>query len=288
MLTLNRRVFITGCVGFWIGDVRSMEPAIAPIADYERACRGRLGVFARNLRTGATLQWRADERFVMCSTFKASLAGLVLQRVDEGQDRLDASMAYGPADVPDWYAPVARQNLSRGELTIRELCDAAVTQSDNTCANLLLSRVGGPPALTEFWRSLGDQQSRLDQVEPYLNRTPEGMPENTTTPKAMAGSLEALVLGPRLSPGSRQLLTQWLLDCQTGFRRLRAGLPENWRIGDKTGNNGLDAAGDIAVAWPDPRSPIVICAYTRGGSPSQGDIEAVFSGIGHYVADHLA
>lgn len=262
------------------------EPPLA-LAAYERQTGGRIGVYAENLATGARLAWRADERFVMCSTFKASLAGLALSKVDRGGERLDAMVSYGAKDLLD-YAPVARRNLGRGAMSVAELCEGAVELSDNTCANLLLARVGGPASLTAFWRSLGDRTSRLDHNEPVLNRSPPGDPHDTTTPRAMAGDLRQMVLGKALSPASRERLTGWMLNCKTGDNRLRAGLPKAWRIGDKTGNNGKDASGDIAVAWPRPDAPVLICAYTQGGAPKPAQLETAFVEIGRMVGERLA
>lgn len=260
---------------------------IAAIADYENGGGGHIGVYAENIQTRAKLAWRADERFVMCSTFKASLAACVLLRVDRGQDDLDKLIHYDAADLQDFYAPVAKENLAKGFLSVREMCKGAVEQSDNTCANLLLARIGGPPAMTAFWRNLGDHVSRLDDSEPILNTTPLGGIRDTTTPAAMALTLRRLVLGRILSDTSRATFTEWLVGCQTGANRLRAGLPADWVIGDKTGNNGQDAAGDIAIVWPRPDVPIVICAYTRGGSPAPQQIEAVFAGIGKFIGMRL-
>jgi beta-lactamase class A len=168
------------------------------------------------------------------------------------------------------------------------MCKAIVELSDNTCANLLLARIGGPAALTAFWRSIGDTTSRLDHNEPELNRSPPGNPQDTTTPAAMTGNLRHLVVGDALSPASRALLTDWMVNCKTGANRLRGGLPASWTIGDKTGNNGKDAAGDIAVAWPKPDTPILITAYVQGGAPNAAQIEAVFARIGRMVAERLA
>jgi beta-lactamase class A len=253
---------------------------------YERDTGGRIGVYAENLTTGAKIAWRADEHFVMCSTFKASLAAFTLARVDRGQDHLNRMIPYGPGDLLD-YAPVAKENLAKGEMSVVEACAAAVSLSDNTCANLLLARVGGPAALTEFWRATGDRVSRLDHNEPMLNRSPPGDPHDTTTPAAMAGTLRRLVLGDVLSPASRDLLTGWLLGCKTGDNRLRAGLPKDWKIGDKTGNNGKDAAGDIAVVWPKPNIPVVIAAYTQGGSPTTEQLADIFAAIGRMAGQRL-
>lgn len=262
------------------------EEAPAALKAYERASGGRAGLYAENLVTGKTLAWRADERFVMCSTFKASLAACVLSRVDKGQERLDRLIAYGPKDIMD-YAPTAKANLAKGGMTVAEMCKGAVELSDNTCANKLLEAVGGPAALTRFWRETGDGTSRLDHNEPVLNRSPPGDPHDTTTPRAMAQSLRRFVLGKVLADGSREKLTDWMIACQTGANRLRAGLPKAWMVGDKTGNNGSDAAGDLAVAWQGPGAPILIVTYVQGGKPKPADIDAVFAAAGKLVGARL-
>jgi beta-lactamase class A len=287
-MALDRRTLLAA-VPMLAGWPALAQAAPAPIAAYERATGGHFGVYAENLATGAKIAWRADERFVMCSTFKASLVALVLTRVDHGQDRLEQSIPYGPeAIVDDWYAPVAKANLAKGALSVAEMCAAAVEDSDNTCAHLLLARVGGPAALTAFWRATGDGVTRLDHDEPVLNRTPLGLPFDTTTPAAMAGNLRRFVLGNLLSPASREWLTGWMLGCRTGDNRLRAGLPKTWRIGDKTGNNGKDAGGDIAVTWAPSGQPVLICGYTRGGSPTPSQIDAAFADVGRLAAQRLA
>jgi beta-lactamase class A len=215
----------------------------------------------------------------------------VLARVDRGKEQLAAMIPYGKTDLLD-YAPVARQNLAAGAMSVAEMCKAIVELSDNTCANLLLARIGGPVALTAFWRTLDDTTSRLDHNEPELNRSPPGDPHDTTTPVAMVGNLKRLVTGEALSPASRARLTEWMVGCKTGANRLRGGLPASWTIGDKTGNNGKDASGDIAVVWPKtdtkPDAPILIAAYTQGGTPSAAQIEAVFARIGRLVSERLA
>lgn len=268
------------------------SPALAADAPpeletYESESGGRIGVYAENLATGAKLAWRADERFVMCSTFKASLAACVLARVDRGEEQLAAMIPYGQDDLLE-YAPVAKQNLAAGAMSVTEMCKAIVELSDNTCANLLLARIGGPTALTAFWRSIGDTTSRLDHNEPELNRSQPGYPRDTTTPAAMAGNLRRLMLGGALLPASRAQLIEWMVNCKTGANRLRGGLPAGWKIGDKTGYNGKDAAGDIAVAWPKPDTPILLTAYVQGGTPTAAQIAAAFARIGRMVAERLA
>ena len=284
-MIINRRSLLAAAPGLaaWPALADATPPLLV---DYERQTGGRIGLYARNLRTGRRLSWRADERFVMCSTFKASLAALVLERIDGGRDSPDVMIPYGAANLFE-YAPVAKENLAKGALSVEAMCAGAVEYSDNTCANLLLARVGGPAALTSFWRSIGDPATRLDHNEPVLNRSPPGDPHDTTTPAAMAGNLVRLVLGDVLSPASRQRLTGWMLACKTGDNRLRGGLPKSWTIADKTGNNGKDAAGDIAVVWPRPGEAVLVCVYTQGGAPTPERLTAVFGDIGRWVGQTL-
>ena len=286
-MSLSRRMLLGAPAALLIEPARA-APDLPAVAVYEQATGGHIGVYAENLKCGKKLIWRAGERFVMCSTFKASLAALTLSRVDRGKENLGRVITYGPADLEDFYAPVAKQNLAKSHMSVGEMCEAAVEFSDNACANLLLAAADGPAALTQFWRSTGDAVSRLDHNEPVLNRSKPGDPRDTTTPMAMAGNLRRFLLEDFLSPQSRGRLLDWMIACKTGANRLRGGLPAAWRVADKTGNNGADATGDIAMAWPAPDMPIVICVYTQGGTPTAAQLEAVFGDIGRAVAKALA
>ena len=232
------------------------------ITALEARSGGRLGVAALDTQTGAMFAHRGDERFAMCSTFKALVAGQILARVDQGKERLDRRLTYGK-EVLVSHSPATEKHLADG-MTIGQLCEATVTLSDNAAANLLLDTFGGPPALTAFVRALGDKVTRLDRREPELNVVKPGEVLDTTSPRAMLGSLRALSLGSALSPASRQQMVAWLVANQTGDKRLRAGLPAGWKVGDKTGSWGDGKTGttnDIAVIWPPGRAPILVTAY---------------------------
>src|SRR6201996_262875 len=185
-MDLERRALLIGASAFLTTPAWAQSPPsetfVGPIADYERVSGGHIGVYAKNLASGAEFAWRADERFVMCSTFKASLAALVLSRIDRGEEHLEAMQPFGEKDVLS-YAPVAKQHAAKGEMSVEEMCEGAVELSDNTCANLLLARGGGPAALTAFWRQTGDTVSQLDHNEPELKFSPPGDPHDTTTPQ---------------------------------------------------------------------------------------------------------
>jgi beta-lactamase class A len=232
-----------------------------PIAEYERTTGGRIGVHALNVTTGQTLTWRADERFIMCSSYKASLAGYVLARVDRGEEKLDALVPYTAQDTLGLWGPIAKENLAKGAMTVAAMCKAAVEISDGVCANMLMARSGGPAGLTAFLRSIGDTTTRVDHFEPALDRVPSGGPDDSTTPAAMASTLQKVVLGDVLSAHSKELLTRWMIGNQT-TPRLRGGLPRNWRSATRPGT----VAG-IWLAISPSLGPILKCRSSSRSIP---------------------
>ena len=220
---------------------------------------GRLGVAVLDTGTGAFAAHRGGERFALCSTFKLLLAAQILRRVDEGRERLDARVRFGRGDLVE-YSPRTEPHAGGEGMTVAELCEAAMVLSDNTAANLLLRRQGGPEGLTAWLRTLGDAHTRLDRTEPALNDVPPGEVRDTTTPLAMARTLQTLVLGDALAPASRERLQGWLLGNLTGDRRLRAGMPPGWRVGEKTGT-AQGTGNDAGVVWPAQGAPAVVACY---------------------------
>ena len=280
----SRRILITGAAAS-LGS--GLAAARDPLAAIEAKIGGRLGVAALDVASGRRLGWRADERFPMCSTFKAMAVSAVLKRVDAGQEHLDRFVRYTEADLQK-YAPVTKAHVAEGGMKLADLCAAAVELSDNTAANLILASIGGPPGWTRFVRSLGDGVSRLDRNEPTLNTCIPGDPRDTATPTATVANLKAVLLGNALSPASRDKLKAWMIATQTGLTKLRAGLPAAWSVGDKTGNNGGGTSNDIAVAWA-PAGPIVIACYLTGADAATADArDAVIASVGHLVAETFA
>nr|6TY6_A Chain A, Beta lactamase (GNCA4-2) [synthetic construct]6TY6_B Chain B, Beta lactamase (GNCA4-2) [synthetic construct]6TY6_C Chain C, Beta lactamase (GNCA4-2) [synthetic construct] len=251
------------------------------LAELEKRSGGRLGVAVLDTATGRRFGYRGDERFPMCSTFKALLAAAVLARVDQGKENLDRRITYGKEDLVD-YSPVTEKHVGDG-MTVAELCEAAITYSDNTAANLLLEALGGPAALTAFLRSIGDNVTRLDRWEPELNTAAPGDPRDTTTPAAMAATLRTLLLGDVLSPASRQQLVDWLIANKTGDKRLRAGLPADDRVGDKTGTGEHGTTNDIAVVWPPNRAPIFLAVYLTESQVDADARDAVIAEVARLV-----
>ena len=228
-----------------------------PIETIERRHGGRLGVFALDTGSGRTLAHRADERFLLCSTFKGMLAAAVLAQVDAGRERLANRVPYGAADLLP-HSPVTSAHVKRGALTIGTLCAAIIEVSDNTAANLLLTRVGGPKRLTAYVRGLGDTVTRFDRTELDLNHWSGVL--DTTTPRAIAGSARTVVLGDALAAGSRIRLEGWMATNAVGRSRLRAAFPPGWVAGDKTGTGDYQC-NDYAVARRPGRPALVMAAY---------------------------
>ncbi|GAA2346645.1 class A beta-lactamase [Streptomyces kunmingensis] len=234
------------------------------LAALEREHGARLGVFARNLRTGAVLTHRADERFPLCSTFKTLAVAAVLRDLDHDGTFLARRIHYTQADIDRaGGAPVTgrAENLAHG-MTVAGLCGAAISYSDNTAANLLLGHLGGPTAVTRFARSAGDRVTRLDRVEPELNSAEPGRVTDTTSPRAIGTTYARLVLGKVLDPGDRARLAGWLLANTTSTKRFRAGLPRGWVLADKTGTGSYGTANDVGIAWTPSGAPVVLSVLT--------------------------
>jgi beta-lactamase class A len=254
------------------------------LADMEALEDGRLGVFVRDTATGATIEHRVDERFPMCSTFKLLAAAAALKRVDQGAERLDRTITYRPSDLLE-YAPVAKAHVAEGGMTVADLCAAAIDWSDNTAGNLILQSIGGPAGFTQFARSLGDEVTRLDRNEPTLNESLPGDPRDTTSPRAMAGAMQKVLVGDALSDASRSQLQTWLIGDKVGDKRLRAGLPPSWRIGDKTGTGDRGSTNAVAIIWPPARAPIIATVYYTGSSASVDARNAVHKEVGALIAE---
>jgi beta-lactamase class A len=254
------------------------------LAEIEAREGGRLGVFVRDTGAGATIEHRADERFPMCSTFKLLTAAAALKRVDDGAERLDRTIAYGPNDLLE-YAPIAKAHVAEGGMTLADLCAAAIDWSDNTAANLVLQAIGGPPGFTQFARSLGDKVTRLDRNEPTLNEATPGDERDTTSPRAMAADMQKVLLGDALSDQSRRQLEAWLIDDKVGDKRVRAGLPHSWRIGDKTGSGDHGTANTIAIIRPPDQAPILAAVYYTESSAPMDARNAIHKEIGSLIAE---
>jgi beta-lactamase class A len=232
----------------------------APLRDVEERYDIRLGVYAVNVHTGRTLSYREDEPFPVMSTFKTYAAAALLRLHPLEQDFFGTVVSYTEDDLVA-NSPVTSTRVATG-MTVAELCEAAITRSDNTAANLLLRLLGGPEAITAFARDIKDMRTRLDRWETELNTAIPGDDRDTTTAAAIGEGYRSLVLGDVLGEPEREQLKNWLLANTTGGERIRAGVPKDWRTADKTGSGDYGSANDVAITWTPDGTPIVIAVLT--------------------------
>jgi beta-lactamase class A len=248
---------------------------------------GRLGVAVLHTSSGGFVGHRADERFPMCSTFKLLAAAAVLRRVDEGKEKLDRRVKFATSDLVV-NSPITKERTGGEGMSVAELCAAAMTVSDNTAGNLILASLGGPQALNDYARSLGDTVTRLDRIDPDLNEALPGDQRDTTAPAAMLKNIQALVLGRALSENSKEQLIAWLVGNKTGNARLRARLPASWRVGDKTGSGEHGTTNDVGVAWPPQSAPVLMAVYLTGTAANGEARNRTIAAVGSAIADRLS
>lgn len=292
----DRRAFLAGTAAVAVAGCTRAVPAASPsddASDRFEAIRatlgpgGRLGVAAIDTGSGRELRFDAESRYAMASTFKLPLAAFVLDRVEQGDLSLDEELPFGPGDPLD-NSPTVEASLARGRLPVRRLCAGIVEVSDNSAANLLLRRTGGPEALTRFLRACGDPVTRLDRFEMALNSNLPGDPRDTTSPAAMAGLARKLVLGDVLVEENKTRLQTWLKKAVPGPDRLKAGLPAPWLVGHKTGTGANGAVNDVAIAWRSGKPPVVIACYQSGGTAELPVRAAAHASVARLVAERLA
>ncbi len=267
---------------------RAFAPSLQnDLSTIEAKVGGRLGVAVLDTASQARVDHRGNERLPLCSTFKVLAVSAVLKRIEAGREHLDRRFVLRHADLVA-YSPVLKDRIG-DRLTLGELCAAAMTESDNTAADFVLKSLGGPAAVTAYARTLGDTVTHLDNSEPLLNHAkPVGLAKSdTTSPIAMVNDLQTLVLGNALAPSSRDQLKAWLLGCKTGDKRLRAGLPDGWQCGDKTGSGDNGATNDIGVLWPPQRPPVIVAAYLTQTAAAYEQREAALADVARAIVAAL-
>ncbi|CEG08584.1 Beta-lactamase OXY-1 precursor [Afipia felis] len=285
----TRRIFLfgttallgVGCSGS-VALARPLQDLKSKISRIESRVKGRLGVAVLDTGSDRRFGYRKDERFPMCSTFKLMAAAAILKRVEQGQETLERRVHFSQSDLVT-YSPATEKHLESG-MTVAELCEAAITLSDNTAGNLMLGMLGGPPGVTAFARALGDPLTRLDRTELALNEAVPGDPRGTTTPAAMAEDLRKLMFGGALAKASSEQLKAWLLANKTGDARLRARLPAGWRVGDKTGSGERGSTNDVGILWPPDAAPLIAAVYLTQTAASMNERNEALAAVGEAVA----
>ncbi len=283
-------IFISSWQVSFASNIQQIKPISVQqkLAELENASGGRLGISAIDTNNNARIQYRAEERFPLCSTFKIMLVSAILHQSMSNSHLLKQHVKYNKRDVvAAGYAPITKKHLARG-MSIAELCAAAIDYSDNAAGNLLMKKLGGPKTVTAFARFIGDTPFRLDRWEPALNTAIPGDLRDTSTPLAMQHSLQQLALGKALAKPQRERLQAWLKSNTTGNSRIRAGVPKGWVVADKTGTGDYGSTNAIGIIWPPKCHPLVLAIYFTQNKKDAVPRDDVIASATRIVADAFA
>jgi len=256
----------------------------ASFKSIQKRIGGRLGIYVLDSQSGKKLALNEDVRFAMASTFKLPLVAALLWQADHGAFPLTHELLIDRKDLVE-NSPAVEAALAQGltAMTVHDLCAATLIYSDNAAANVLLAGMGGPAALTTFVRSIGDETTRFDRIEPELNSNLPDDPRDTTTPRAMVDTMLKLFTQDALSLTARALLIDWMSRARTGLDRVRAGLPRGWQSADKTGTGANGACNNLVVTWPPKRRPILVAVYMSGSTRAPQELSAAHAEIGTMI-----
>ncbi|WP_426357801.1 class A beta-lactamase [Pseudocolwellia sp. HL-MZ19] len=251
------------------------------IKEQERLLGGRIGVSVYDVSANKVWDHNGDSRFPLMSTFKVLACAKLLSDVDKGLQLLNSSTVISADSLIEW-SPVTEKLIGE-KITLKQACSAAMTMSDNTASNILLDAINGPKELTAFMRSIGDNVTRLDRIEPELNEALDGDKRDTTTPNAMVKSLHTLLFGKVLSQDAKTQLKQWMIDNKITGNLLRSVLPDTWLIADRSGSGGFGSRAITAVVWSDTRSPLIISIYLTQTKATLSERNKTIANIGKEI-----
>ena len=260
------------------------DKLLTEVERIEEQLDARVGFAAYDLETGQRWEYHADQLFAMSSTFKTLACAALLKRVDEGSEQLERRVKISASDVVT-YSPVTEAYADNREISLFELCQATMTTSDNTAANMILQAMGGPQAVTAFVRELGDSVTRLDRWETELNESAPHDERDTSTPNAMVSNLEKLVVGNALSPQSKNQLREWLVNNEVADGLFRSQMPNEWVIGDRTGAGGFGSRSITAVIWPPEREPTIVAFYITATDASFEERNSAIAELGSVIRE---
>jgi beta-lactamase class A len=260
-LLLTTIIFIVSAyASVFAYDQRIKSPSIEKrLITLEDSFDGKIGISAINTANNSRIQYHAEKRFPIQSTFKVMLVSAILKQSMTDSHLLQQKIMYAKQDLVTW-SPITEKHIAHG-MTISELCAAVIMYSDNSAANFLMKKLGGPEAVTAYARSIGDNTFSVSSWEAELNSNPDKL-RDTSTPAAMEKSLQLLTLGNALAPPQREQLITWMKNNTTGDTQIRAGVPKGWIVADKTGGGSYGIANDIGIIWPSKCAPIILTIYS--------------------------
>ena len=225
----------------------------------EIAAKANIGVYAVDTDSGKIINYNPSKRFAYCSTHKVFTVAEILHRYSPEQ--LQEVIHYKEDDILS-YAPVTKEHVDTG-MTLFDICEAAVRLSDNTAANLIIAKLGGIKNFKLALRELGDDITNPVRLEPEMNEFIPGDDSDTSTPKQMALNLQKYILGDVLNEEQKQILINWMTDNTITDNLIKASVPDNCKVIDKSGSGTYGTRNDIAIIYPESGKPIIMAIMTN-------------------------
>jgi beta-lactamase class A len=285
LLSLIAATFLVNICAFANTQQIEANPCQEKIKNLEKSFDGRIGVYAINTNNNQIIAYRADERFPLQSTFKMIGAAALLKQSTTDRSLLREKIHYTKNDLISWH-PITGKYVGSG-MTLEALSEAAVSYSDNTAINLIMKKIGGPIAVTNFAHSIGNKSFNIEHYEADLNSNPNNE-QDTSTPKDMAISLQKLTLGNILTAPQRAQLVTWMRNNTTSYKRIRAGVPIGWVVADKTGSGDYGISNDIGIMWSPQSKPIVLAIYTAQNKQDANRREDLVAATTSIILDEFA
>ena len=220
-----------------------------------------IGVYGMNTDNGKVYKHNADERFAFASTYKAIASGILLNNMPNG--KLNKKIKINEQDIVA-YSPVTEKYIGK-TMSLKSLVQASMLQSDNTANNKIINEIGGIEGFNNELKTLGDYISKPQRLEPDLNDYDPTKIADTTTPRAAATTLHKLLASKQMDKDNQALLKQVMIENETGDSLIKAGVPKEYTVGDKSGQAlTYGTRNDLAFIYTDKhRKPIILAVYTK-------------------------
>ena len=241
------------------------------IDQIENEYNTKVGIYGINTENGKVYEHNADERFAFASTYKAIASGILLNKVAPSE--LNKKVEINESEIVA-NSPVTEQYIGK-TMSLKALIKASMLQSDNTANNKIMQELGGVNGLKHELVQLGDDVSEPQRLEPELNYFDPNSKADTTTPRAAAQTLNSILTSNEMNGSNLSLLKQTMIENKTGDTLIKAGMPNSYTVGDKSGQ----ALGQD--------KPIILAIYSKQDQKDAKPNDKVISDSAREVIKYL-
>ena len=262
------------------------------IGQIAAAAKGRVGVAAVVLETGATVSLNPHDHFPMQSVYKLPIGMAVMKQVDAGKVRLDQKVRVTKDDFIGRaaHSPIRDKYPNGTELTVNELMGWMLVESDGTASDVLMKLIGGPETIQAFLTELGIKDMIVLDTEKAFGQDHSLQFRNWATPEAAVVLLRALHERRGLSESSQMLLLKYMTESRPGAKRLKGLLPAGTIVAHKTGTSGTEngitaATNDIGIVTLPNGRHLAIAVFVADSAADEATREGVIAKIAKAVWD---